>query len=207
MHVSLETWAAFSAAAAVLIVIPGPTVMLVVGYALAAGRSVAPALVAGVALGDTVGVTLSFAGLGAVLAASAALFNAVKWAGAAYLVYLGVRMWMAPAVAPEIAPRVIGASARRMFGHAFAVTALNPKGMVFFVAFVPQFLDSGRPLLPQMALLGATFIVLGAVNAAAYAWLAGGAGRAGLPPRAFKLANRLGGGVLIAAGVLAARQG
>jgi threonine/homoserine/homoserine lactone efflux protein len=207
MPVSLETWAAFAAAAAVLVVIPGPTVMLVASYALAAGRGAAPALVAGVALGDLVGVTLSFAGLGAVLAASATLFNAVKWAGAAYLVYLGVRMWMAPTAAPEIAPQAVGATARRMFGHAFAVTALNPKGMVFFVAFVPQFLDAGRPLLPQMILLGATFVVLGGINAGAYAWLAGGVRRAALRPGAMKLANRVGGGVLIAAGALAARQG
>ena len=141
------------------------------------------------------------------MAASAALFNAIKWAGAAYLVYLGIRMWLAPANTTETMLGTAGASVRRMFAQAFWVTALNPKGMVFFVAFVPQFLDAQTPLAPQMAVLGATFVVLAAVNAFTYAWLAGGVRRASLNPKALKFANRLGGGILIAAGALAARQG
>jgi threonine/homoserine/homoserine lactone efflux protein len=166
---SLAAWIAFALAASVLLVIPGPTVVLVVSYALTQGRRVAVAMAFGVALGDFTAMTLSLAGLGALLAASAALFGVLKWAGAAYLVYLGVRLWRSePAVAaddtvPERKP------ARAIFAHAFAVTALNPKSIAFFVAFVPQFVDHGAPLLPQLAVMEATFVGLATLNALAYA--------------------------------------
>ena len=89
----LATWLAFTAASIILLMIPGPTVLLVVSYALTQGRRVALATAAGVALGDFTAMTLSLAGLGALLLASAGLFTALKWVGAAYLVYLGVRLW------------------------------------------------------------------------------------------------------------------
>src|SRR5258707_12041210 len=101
---SLETWFAFVLAASVLLAIPGPTVTLVIGYALGEGRRAAWATVAGVALGDFTAMTLSLLGLGAVLAASAALFTILKIAGAAYLVYLGVRLWRGPPLHPPAPP-------------------------------------------------------------------------------------------------------
>jgi threonine/homoserine/homoserine lactone efflux protein len=137
----IETWLAFVAASIVMLLIPGPTVTLVVGYAPAYGR--APAIAAGVAFGDFTAMTLSLLGLGAALAASAKLFTAIKLIGAAYLVYLGWRLWNAPIDRPPRAapdPRTPLSTAV----HAFTVTALNPKGIVFFVAFVPQFIDRAR---------------------------------------------------------------
>src|SRR5690606_4663197 len=130
---SFELWAAFAVASAIMVAIPGPTVLLVISYALGHGRRPALAIVAGVALGDFTAMTASILGVGALLAASAALFTALKWAGAAYLVYLGVRLWRAPVMEPA-AP---GAPARaldtrRAFFHAYVVTALNPKSIVFF---------------------------------------------------------------------------
>ncbi|MBO6785197.1 MAG: LysE family translocator, partial [Alphaproteobacteria bacterium] len=98
---SLELWLAFTAASAVLLAIPGPTVMLVVSYALGRGRASAWATVPGVTLGDFTAMTVSLFGAGAVLAASADLFTALKLAGAAYLVWLGIRLWRAPAALPE----------------------------------------------------------------------------------------------------------
>ena len=92
---SIETWLAFSAASAVLLVIPGPTILLVISYALGQGMRAALPLAVGVALGDLTAMTLSMLGVGALLAASAMLFTALKWIGAAYLVWLGIKLWRA----------------------------------------------------------------------------------------------------------------
>ena len=201
---SLETWLAFAVASAVLLAIPGPTILLVVSYALGHGRRSALPTVAGVALGDLTAMTGSMLGLGALLAASALLFTALKWIGAAYLVYLGIKLWRAPVRAfgdgsPEPLPRH-----GRMFAHAYAVTALNPKGIIFFVTFLPQFLDVAQPVLPQMLIFGATFLALAIVNALAYALLAAAARRGIRRPSVQRTINRVGGSLLIGAGALAA---
>lgn len=199
----LDLWLAFVVASAVLLVIPGPTVMLVVGHALGRGRSSAWTTVPGVALGDLTAMTVSLAGAGAVLAASAVLFSALKLAGAAYLVWLGVKLWRAAPASFAVGP----ARERAMFWHAYVVTALNPKSIVFFIAFVPQFVAPERPLPAQFAILLATFVVLAAVNAAAWVVLAGSL-RAGLRgAAAMRAVNRVGGGFLVGAGVLAAAAG
>ncbi|MCW5746213.1 MAG: LysE family translocator [Alphaproteobacteria bacterium] len=200
---SLDLWFAFVAAALIVLVIPGPTIALVVGYALGEGRGAALAIVAGVALGDFTAMTLSLLGVGALLAASGALFTALKWIGAAYLVYLGVRLWRAP-VGDDIDAVVVRRSPWIMMAHAYAVTALNPKSILFFVAFVPQFMDAARPLLPQATILIATFVGLAALNAGLYALLASRASSAIRRPQVRRIVNRLGGGVLIGAGALAA---
>jgi len=207
---TVDVWLAFVAAAAVLVAIPGPTVMLVVSYALSQGRRSAWYTVPGVALGDVTCMSLSFIGLGAVLSASAALFEAVKWAGAAYLVYLGIQLWRAPPLVPAeaLAPAAMLVQRPerrwRMLGHAWAVTSLNPKGIVFFVAFVPQFLSPRRPLAPQLLALGVTFSVVATLNSAAYALLAGSVRSAARKPALLRTVNRLGGSILIGAGVLTA---
>lgn len=204
---SIEIWFAFVAAAIVLLLIPGPTVTLVIAYALGQGRKAALAMVAGVALGDFVAMTLSLAGMGAVLAASATLFTALKWLGAAYLVYLGVKLWRADLSAAALEARAAARSARGIFLHAFAVTATNPKGMVFFVAFVPQFIDPHSAYLPQAALLVATFVTLAALNSFLYALAAAGARERITRPGVLKLLNRTGASVLIGAGVTTALVG
>jgi len=200
---SLEHWLAFVAASAVLLAIPGPTVLLIVSYALGHGRKPAGAIVAGVALGDLTAMTASMAGMGAVLAASATLFTVLRWIGGAYLIYLGVRLWRAPVQAHEAAT-LPPARPARMFAHAYAVTALNPKSIVFFVAFVPQFLVASQPFLPQMVVLVATFVALATANATLYALLASSARRGLRAPRVQRAVNRTGGTLLIGAGLLAA---
>lgn len=199
---ALEIWLAFALASAVLLAIPGPTIMLVVAYALGQGRRAAAAMVIGVALGDFTAMTASLLGLGVLLAASATLFTALKLAGAAYLVYLGIRLWRAPVASadPGIETRRVGFG--RMLGHAWLVTALNPKSIVFFVAFLPQFLDPARPVAGQMIVMEVTFILLAALNAAAYAGLATRARRLVREPRIQRLVNRAGGSCLIGAGIL-----
>lgn len=200
---SFELWLAFCAAAMLVLVIPGPTVALVIGYALGEGRRAAFAIVAGVALGDLTAMTLSLLGVGALLAASAELFTALKWIGAGYLVWLGIKLWRAP-VGEAADATVERRPAWTMLAHAYAVTALNPKSILFFVAFVPQFMDAAQPVAPQAALLVATFVSLAALNAGLYALLAGRARGAIRRPAVRRAVNRVGGGVLIGAGVMTA---
>jgi threonine/homoserine/homoserine lactone efflux protein len=200
---SLEHWLAFALASAILVAIPGPTVLLVISYALGHGRRSAAATVAGVALGDFTSMTASMLGLGAFLAASASLFTVLKLVGAGYLIYMGLKLWRAPvASAAEDAPSET--RTRRIFAHAYVVTALNPKSIVFFIAFLPQFFDARLPVLPQMAIFEATFLVLATVNAAAYGAAAAAARRTIRKPAVQRAVNRVGGSLLIGAGVLAA---
>ena len=197
---TLELWAAFVAASAILLVIPGPTVLLVVSYALGQGWRTALPMAVGVALGDFTAMTLSMLGLGALLAASATLFAVLKWIGAAYLVWLGVKLWCAGGTL-EARPRTDAVSAAKMLGHAWLVTALNPKSITFFVAFLPAFLDPHADFLTQMLVFEATFLVLAFSNAFGYALVASRARGLVSNPRALKVVNRTGGGLLIGAGI------
>jgi threonine/homoserine/homoserine lactone efflux protein len=199
-----EVYAAYLAATFIVLTIPGPTVMLVVSYALAEGRRSAWATVAGVAAGDLTAMTVSLAGMGAVLSASADLFTALKWIGAGYLIYLGIKLWRSPPTLEAAASGATRRSATAMMGHAFAVTALNPKSILFFVAFLPQFVRAGAPVTPQLVLLGTTFLVLAVANAGAYALLAGSIRDTVRRPAVLKTINRVGGSVLIGAGILTA---
>lgn len=203
---SVELWLAFVAASAVLLAIPGPTVLLVISHALGHGKRAAMGTVTGVALGDFTAMTASMLGLGALLTTSAALFTALKWIGAAYLIYLGFKLWRAPVASTE-ASAVAASGPRerplRIFLHAYAVTALNPKSIIFFVAFLPQFLNHAEPLAVQMVVLEATFLLLATANATAYGLLASLARQTIRKPRVQRLVNRTGGSLMIGAGLLA----
>lgn len=181
MPVSIETLIAFIAASTVLLVIPGPTIVMVVSQTIAYGRQAALASVAGVALGDLVAASLSILGVGTLLAVSATIFTAIKWLGAGYLIFIGWSMWRTRVAAPDAiagsaalpgpethAHSGAPASRSKLFRHAFLVTVLNPKGIVFFMAFVPQFIDHRQPFAPQAGIFVAVFVALGIVNAYAY---------------------------------------
>jgi threonine/homoserine/homoserine lactone efflux protein len=198
---SLELWLAFAAATTALLAVPGPTVLLVVSYALGKGRGSAVATVPGVALGDFTAMTVTHAGAGAIQAASATLFTALKLAGAAYLIWLGVQLWRA-GDHPMPGARRLQADRWRMFRNAYVVTALNPKGVVFFVAFVPQFGDPAAALLAQFVILEATFVVLAAVNVFLWALLAGHMRARFEKPASLRLVQRIGASFLIGAGLL-----
>lgn len=198
----LDHFLAFTAASTLLLLLPGPTVMMVISHALAHGRSAAAATVAGVALGDFTAMTVSLVGLGTLLATSATLFTALRWAGAIYLVILGIGLWRAP-VQPDMAEPV-AAAPRRLMLHAFTVTTLNPKTIVFFIAFVPQFLVRSSSVWPQLALFEATFVTLAAANAAFYCLAASAARRAICRRGIQRSLNRASGTVMVGAGVLAA---
>jgi len=201
--ISFQLWLAFAAAAAVVIAIPGPTTLMVTGHAMSSGTRVALASLLGVALGDFTAIACSVLGLGAVLAASSEAFTVLKWIGAAYLVYLGIKLWRAPAV-PLGAAQVGRRSVRRAIAESFSVTLLNPKGLLFFAAFLPQFIDPHQPTLPQVIVLALTFEVLAASSLGIYVFMTTRARRVMDSPRAIKIMNRAGGTMLIGAGLLTA---
>ncbi len=200
---SLDVLLAFAAAACAVIVIPGPTVLLVTSYALSAGMRSALLCIAGVCAGDMLAMTLTFFGLGVVLATSATVFTWLKWLGAAYLLYLGVQLWRARGGQSVFS----GAAERqpwRIVGRAFMVNILHPKGLAFYAAFMPQFIAPARPVLPQMLVLGAIFSGIALLVLLAYALLASRCRQWLVSPRAWRIFNRMGATCLVAAGLFTA---
>jgi homoserine/homoserine lactone efflux protein len=201
----LTLWLAFVAATTALLLIPGPTVLLVLSYAIGHGRRVAVATALGVALGDFIAMTASLAGLGALVLASASLFAVLKWVGAAYLVYLGVKLLRGARKAGlVVTPDSGDVSQGHIFWHACAVTALNPKSIAFFIAFVPQFIAPQAALMPQFAILVGTFVGLAGINALIYALLAARMRDVIKRPGVIAWLTRMGGSALIAMGVATA---
>jgi threonine/homoserine/homoserine lactone efflux protein len=203
---SLDYFLAYAFTVFVVVLIPGPVVMMIVSYGLSRGREAALRTVAGVTLGDFTAMTLSLSGLGAVLAASATLFTILKVAGALYLVWLGIGLLRSK---PTMDAEQLNSSSRSIFWTAYWVTALNPKSITFFVAFLPQFIDPARPVLPQLIIMEVVFLVLGTLNALAYALIASQARRAVSTPSVLAWVNRTGGAILVMAGLatLALRRG
>jgi threonine/homoserine/homoserine lactone efflux protein len=200
----LELWLAYVATSAVVLAIPGPTILLVLSYAIAHGRKATLPLVAGVALGDSLAITLSLIGLGTLLAASAFWFTIIKWMGGLYLIYLGVRLMRgATKPIPLQTPLAQQASPRKLFANAFIVTALNPKSIVFFIALLPQFISAAHPAAAQLWILGVTFVVLATIGATSYALFAASIRRFLASPGAQKAYSYIGGGLLCGAGVWA----
>ncbi|MEO1638962.1 MAG: LysE family translocator [Pseudomonadota bacterium] len=168
----IDVWLTFCLAATALLAVPGPVVMLLFGYCLAGGKKAASAAIPGVVLGDLVAMTLSLLGAGALLQSSAVLFMVLKYAGAAYLIWLGFRLFKSgnetktPFTMPEATSR------KKIMLSAFLVTALNPKDIIFFVAFLPQFVDPTQVLVPQFLVLEATFAALVLCSTAVWVFLA-----------------------------------
>jgi len=202
--VSIEIWVTFVLAAMVLLVIPGPTIILVISQAIAHGRRAALPLTLGVTLGDFTAMTLSLLGLGAIMASSAALFSVLKWIGAIYLIYLGIKLWRSNPGQHELRLSATRTSQQSLFRSAFIVTALNPKSIAFFVAFLPQFVSTESEAFPQFLILGTTFLSLAALNAALYALFAGRLRDTMQNQKVQRWFNRFGGSALIGAGVVTA---
>jgi threonine/homoserine/homoserine lactone efflux protein len=202
---TLHTWFAFVAATVVVLIIPGPTVLQVIGDALAHPLRKPWTTVLGVGAGDLIAMSLSLAGAGALLRASATAFTVVKTLGGFYLIYLGARTILKARRTGETTWQEIGAPSPgsfSRFGKACAVTVLNPKSTLFFVAFVPQFISTRAPFFQQGAVLMATFVVLAMLNVTVYAAAARRLGGRLLRPTARRNAGYASGGTLITAGAL-----
>ncbi|MGN6581806.1 MAG: LysE family translocator [Bordetella sp.] len=170
---SLHAWLAFVGASLILLLIPGPTILLVIGDTLAnRGRS-AWSTISGVAAGDITSMSISLAGAGALLAASATAFIVLKVMGGTYLLYLGAKSILSARRlrddAVQAALPILHKSARQRFVTAWTVTALNPKSIVFFVAFVPQFISADHSFIAQCAVLLPTFVLFASASASMYA--------------------------------------
>ncbi|OQA34508.1 MAG: Homoserine/homoserine lactone efflux protein [Betaproteobacteria bacterium ADurb.Bin341] len=200
---SLELWLAFVLASAVVLVIPGPTILTVISYSLVHGRRVRLPLVAAVALGDSTALVLSLLGLGALLATSAFWFGAVKTVGGLYLLYLGIKLLRAGVTVAEVQTPAVPTSGWKLFGNTWLVTALNPKGIVFFVVFLPQFVQPGAQVGQQLWILATTFVLLATLNAMLYAVFAASARQVLASARAQRRFNLTGGLLLAGAGVWA----
>ncbi|MHB0775619.1 LysE family translocator [Halomonas sp. WWR20] len=198
---SLELWLSFLLASFLIIASPGPAVALLITTGINQGREAALAMLPGFFLGDLVAMSLSFAGVGALLMASAELFGIIKWLGAAYLIYLGTKMWREAGHLNDL--ESAGANIHLGTAKAFLVTVLNPKSILFFMAFMPQFVAPGQPLLPQLSILFSTFLCVGVVTDLGYTLLSTSGGRL-LTTRFRRILHRCGAGSLLGAGVLMA---
>jgi threonine/homoserine/homoserine lactone efflux protein len=203
-----STIALFSLAALGLLVIPGPSVFYIVTRSIDQGRAAGFVSVLGIHCGSFVHIAAAVFGISALLASSAIAFNAVKYVGAAYLIYLGIRRLLernGDEVVEERAPH----SLRRIFFQGMIVNILNPKTALFFFAFLPQFVDGERGPVPlQMAFFGLLFVALGLISDGTYALVASGARDVLHRNRRVSTAQRyFSGGMYLTLGVTAALSG
>lgn len=201
---SLSTWLLYVAAVFVLTVTPGPSVLMAVSTSVRQGWRRAMVSTLGSTSAIVGLMTLSALGLGTLLATSETLFNALKWAGAAYLAWLGISALRAPDTAIAVGGGAEAGSTGRLFMQGFWVGASNPKALLFFGALFPQFIDASAPQVPQFLILGLTFVFFELVWLTAYALGAARARHWLEQPHRARQFNRLTGGVfLLAAGLLA----
>lgn len=201
---SAATVIAFAGASIVLLLIPGPAVLYIVNRSVSDGREAGLAAVAGLTLGNLAHALAAAAGLSAVLATSAAAFSAVKWLGAGYLIYIGVRTLLRPA--PTIDPDQPGVSVRRSFTQGVVVNVLNPKVALFFLSFLPQFIhpENGRPAM-QALVLGLVFVGIGFFTDGTYSLIASSLRAVLLSGRTLPFVQRwVAGTVFIGLGLVAA---
>jgi threonine/homoserine/homoserine lactone efflux protein len=217
---SFDLWLAFVLASLVVVFIPGPTILLVLSCAIRRGLLASLPAISGVIAGDVAALAVALLGMGALLKAAPLAFALLTWAGAIWLIWIGTRLWQTKKELSDIQPEQAksgisetamsetvlsgtGLVGRELFLSVFAVTALNPKTLTFFVAFLPQFQDPRLPFWPQMLLMAMTFVVLGGINATCWAFLASKARRLLGQPRFMILLDRIGGSVLIGMGLAA----
>jgi threonine/homoserine/homoserine lactone efflux protein len=207
-----STLAVFAVAAVTLLVIPGPAVLYIVTRSVDQGRAAGLVSVAGIHVGTLLHVAAAALGLSALLVSSATAYNAVRWVGAGYLVFLGVQRLLARDEAgarPDGERRPRRLALQRVFAQGVVVNVLNPKTALFFFAFLPQFVDVSRGSAPlQVVVFGVAFVLLGMVSDGAYALLAStGAGWLRRRPGAARASRLVSGGVLVTLGVTTALAG
>jgi threonine/homoserine/homoserine lactone efflux protein len=194
-----STLALFALAALALIAIPGPNMIYIATRSMAEGRGAGIQSALGLLTGTAINVAAAAAGLSALIASSAVAYDALRYAGAAYLVFLGIRALRARAATVERPPR------GRAYRQAIVVQLLNPKVTLFFLAFLPQFVDPDRgPVATQVLVLGAILGTLGFAMDCGYAFAASSAAKR---VRRFRHGNRITGAVYIALGAAAALTG
>ncbi len=206
---TVPTLLTFAVAATLLIIVPGPNVIFIIARGIDQGRRAAVTSALGVEAGMLVHLGAAVLGLSAVITSSDILFNVVKYAGAAYLIWMGVASFRAKAVNPDVPGISRQTGYGRLFTQGLVVNVLNPKVGLFFIAFLPQFIDPSRgSATGQILILGAVFAVIGVVSDMVYAFASGSIG-AWLSTRAriARHRDRFAGVVYILLGVVAALSG
>ena len=196
------TWFTYAIAAVLIALSPGSGAVLSMSHGLAYGVRKASGTVLGLQLGLILVLVVAGAGVGSLLIASELAFSIVKIVGALYLIWLGLSQWRAPVTPPAAADGgVVQATSvpplRKRILTGFLTNATNPKGILFMVAVLPQFIDNSRPLLPQLAILGATMVVIDVTVMHGYAFLAQSMQRFFRDARSLKAQNRFFGGMLM----------
>ncbi len=170
---NLHLFLAYCVAVAILVLMPGPVVTLVVANSLSHGSRSGLATVAGASTGNAVLLGASAVGLVAFFAWLSEIFEVVRWAGAAYLIWLGMKAWRAHGRHGLVSVPAAKRSSRDVFLQGFLIAITNPKALVFYIAFLPQFVDSHLPAGPQLLVMIGTMIVMALLSDGAYALLAG----------------------------------
>jgi len=189
---------AFFAATTIMILLPGPSVMLTVAHSISFGWRRALATVTGATIGVGIQLAITLVGMTSLMVLMAEWFEWLRWAGIAYLAYLGIQQWRAQPE-PDAAPAV--RSGRSLLIQGVVVTTANPKSMFFLAAFFPQFIDPVAAPGPQFALLGATFLAITFGFTALWAVAASHAGGAFRTRRGVRLRNRIAGSLMLGAGL------
>lgn len=200
----LHVWFTYLLACVVISVSPGAGAVNTMSNSLSYGRRRALASILGLQGGLIASTLLVGVGLGAMIAASSTAFAILKWGGVAYLVWLGVQKWRAPSQFHVAERTVAPPSPWKLFGQAVVVNITNPKAIVFLAALFPQFIDPHAPQAPQIAILGATLVVVDIVVMCGYATLASVLRRFVQTPARMRLSNRVFGGMFVGAGALLA---
>ncbi len=199
----LNLYIAFFVATTIMILLPGPTVMLTVAHSISFGWRRALATVAGATIGIAIQLAITLVGMTSLMVLMAAWFEGLRWLGVAYLAYLGIQQWRArpEAEAEAEANPAVERSGRSLLIQGVVVTTANPKSMFFLAAFFPQFIDPLAAPVPQFALLGATFLAITFGFTALWAVVAGHAGNAFRTRRGILLRNRIAGTLMLGAGL------
>ena len=199
---TIEVWISFVFASTILCFTPGPTVFLVMGQSLNHGKKSVLPLVTGVLSGDVIAMGVSFAGLGVLLATSAVLFSLFKWIAAGYLIYIGLKAWRSKVAVENI--NIAHNTNGKIFKQALFVTALNPKGIIFFIAFFPLFIDANIAVLPQMIIMALSFLLVSVLSASFYSLFAGYLRSKVKSVKSQKVFNKISGSMLMGAGTVTA---
>lgn len=201
---TLEMWLLFAPACFAINMYPGPNNMVALGNSARFGFAHAYLASLGRVPAFALMIAMVAVGLGVVLSASELFFTLLKWLGAAYLVWLGIRMMRAPVVLSSLSGAGVKEPLRRLATREFLVAASNPKAIVTFTAFFPQFLVPGGDFVLQMTLMGAAFILFEAMAVAVYAFAGARVGALAGTVQRMRWVNRISGGALIGAGIMLA---
>lgn len=195
----LQVYFAFIIATGIMIALPGPSVLLTVANSISFGWKCGIITVAGATMGIAVQLIIAIIGLTWLLDVFAEIFNWVRWVGAMYLVYLGIKQWRS--ANNTIAIRESSISKKNLFTQGLVITIPNPKSLMFIAAFLPQFISIENPIGVQFAIIIPTFLVITFVVTSVWALVAGKASQFLRSPRAIKSTSRTAGGLMIAAGI------